>query len=545
MREEREWELGVLASILKNPQYLRKYSDVLLERHINYPLGPKYWRLFKLAYKAHGRLPTVTEMKYLTKQLCTKEQQPSEVTKEMLKDVDEIYSMEVSDITREYIEQFICERSMSVVQEKIGMADWAKRQEFFAEIVNNVNGLARMGGGIQAEGCYLLDPDMIDSTVDAIQNISMYGYRTTGITRLDGLIGGFGPGEFSVFAGPTGRGKTALLVNVGAANVEVGERVLHVSMDEPEMQIRQRYLTRLSRIPKKAAASKEHHHQQLAHLRACSKNLLILSKPNETITTLDIQNYIEMKSEELYYHDRKHGLFPGREGRFSMIITDYATKTKGWMSRSKVGDQSWDRIRYCSEEHQHLARSTYEAEGGIPVVSAFQGNKEMAMNEIGQLTQIAMGYSGNQALTNCLIIGQLNDDLHKDPSRLWLYGGKTRTEESLFLVPVCYEKQRQLVWDDLETDVDYIDSTTSKRAGPKNYRSHQKQEERAREGAQQRQNENPDYRPDDEAWDANSEYHREWRTRNFSSTLEEEGDPDNGNGTAESDSDSRKEPLPT
>lgn len=543
MREEREWELGVLASILKNPQYLRKFADVLLERHINYPLGPKYWRLFKLAYKAHGRLPTIAEMKFLTKQLATKEQQPSEVTRQMLVDVEEIYSMEVSDITREFVEQYITERAMVVVQEKIGMADWGKRQEFFAEIVGQVNSLARMSGGIQAEGCYLLDPEMIDATVDAIQNISLYGYRTTGITRLDGLIGGFGPGEFSVYAGATGKGKTALLVNTGCANIEAGERVLHVSMDEPEMQIRQRYLTRLSRIPKRAAASKAHHHDQLVHLRACSKNLLILSKPNETITTLDIQTYIEMKSEELYYHDRKHGLFPGREGKFGMIITDYATKTKGWMSKTKGGDQSWDRIRYCSEEHQHLARSTYEQDGGIPVVSAFQGNKDMAMNEIGQLTSIAMGYSGNQALTNCLIIGQLNEDLHKDPSRLWIYGAKTRTEESLFLVPVLYEKQRQMVWDDMDTDVDYIDSTTSKYAGPKNYKTQKKQEERARDGAPQKQNENPDYRPDDEAWDANSDASREWRARNFSQALEEGAGDENG-GAAESNNPARNEQLP-
>lgn len=839
----REWELGIIACLLRNSQYIRNYSEILLEKHFADPLTPKYIKILKACYKKHMRLPTLPEFRHLVQAVANKENQTTEMVRKMLHDAKEIYMMEVSDITREHLEQFIFERVMLEIREKIPDADPAKRMEFITEVRTRMDGIARMGGSYESKGTFILDPEVIRATFQEIQNVDMSGYRTTGFKRLDTLIGGFGPGEFSVYAGATNRGKaqplnaqvltptgfvsmgslqvgqyvldkdgraskvlgvfpqgvkdvyqvnfsdgtstrcckehlwlfkrydkptyrvqelqqfwgrltgknnrklyqvpavepvqfeqvcelpvdpyvlgvllgngsltntgaifttgseelasivkarlpknlqllrrlygenkvpsyrisynkrirdnpfvlalralglkgctastkfipeiylhasvenrllllqglmdtdgfsdgpsmdyssaslaliegveflarslggsatrratryvtiqsqdnkpyyrmgfkinicpfllstkaskwraphrtcdkliesvdyvgqekcqcisvdspsstyvtdgftvthnTALMIASGAANIEAGFRVLHISLDEPEWAVKKRYLQNFTGIPKKALVSEEQYVSAVERLANYHYNMILWSEPNETITTLDIESYVERKQEELYYIDINKGLRPPETaGKIELIIVDYATKTKAWMSRTKSSDQSWDRIRYCSEEHQNLARKL-----NIPVLSAFQGAKEMAQNEIGQLTSVAMGYSGNQALTNCLIIGQLQEDLHMDPMPLWIYGAKTRCEEGLFLVPILYDKSRQRCWDDETRDVDYISSTISKKAKPMNYSSDKAKAERKRDTppSSQELNENPDY----QATDADT---RTWKT---------------------------------
>lgn len=517
----RNWELGLLACLLRNPQYLRHYADFITEKHFSDPLTPKYLRIFKAAYKAHNRLPTMPEMRKLVQDVTVMEEHAarSEVARQMLKDAREIYEIDISDVTRDSIEEFITRAELEDIQTHISRADFGKdRLVFLEEVRTRIDRVSRLSGGYQNEGCFLLRPEMIEETIDALQHIQLYGYRTTGIPRLDDLIGGFGPGEFSCFIGKVGGCKTAMLVNVGAANLEAGERVLHVSLDEPEMQIRKRYLTRLSKIPGKAAATTEQYRARLKHLEAYMDNLIIWNQPNETVTTKDIQTFIEQKQEMLFYIDRRRGIEDSKCGKFGKVIVDYATKTKTWMNKSaKGGMEGWDRIYYTSEEHQQLAKIL-----DIPVTSGLQGNKDMALNEIGQLTSVAMGYAGVRALTNAIVIGQLNEDLHRQPSRLWLYGAKTRTEESLFLVPVLYEKSTQLVWDDVDTAVDYIDSTTSKKAKPKNYTSESNRAARARDEAPSVK-ENPDYRPaDPEEVRQSYQKQRQWRGSGIAATMEDE-----------------------
>lgn len=515
---DRDWELGILACLVANHRYMASYADILSQKHFAYPHASKYLKIFKTVYAAHRRLPTGPEFRKILQDLHAADGESSDILKRWLKDAKTIYSMEVSGVTHDHIKEFITERVLGELAERLPSADYKKREEILEEVRKNVNtlsGLDSVGGD---KLIALLTRDEIVATVEQMQDVQRSGYATTGSKVLDDLIGGFGPGEFSVFAAPTGVGKTALLIGVEVANTLQGRRTLHVSMDEPLLQIKKRFLTSFSGMSSKAFVTPGDYADRMADIiDKASQNFFVWSEPNETITTLDIIEVVKKKQEELFEYDIKNGLRPAEKaGLFDLIVTDYATKTKRWMSKKSSGEQSWDTIRYTSEEHQHLARTL-----DIPVVSAFQGNKGMALTEIGQLTDIGMGYSGNQALTNCLIIGRMQADLHATPTPLWLYGAKTRCEEGLFLVPILYDKVTQRWWDDPDRELDYISSTTSKKAKPVNFSKAENQAKRRAE-APPNLAENEDYAKDEDADDlALKKAVRQWRGKSKLAACEE------------------------
>lgn len=456
--ETRAWELGILAALVQNTQYIRHYSEAIGGRHFAYPYAPKYLKIMQRVWEKWERMPTLPEMQHLVQVLASSENiKDAEVLKRMARDVKFIYKQDITDVTRDEIERFIVGREVEVFRDKCAQVDLDKREEFLEELSKRCQSLQRLGGlSHELKLTYVLDPSTIDR-VEEDNALVASGVRslTTGFPRADALLGGGTEyGEFGAFLGPSGRGKTASLVHVGVTNLLMGKRVLHVSCDEPEMQILRRYLIRLTGIPRSAMVKRG------KLKRICEKrfpgllrNLIIVSAPTESISTKDVARIVERIRSDNYHYDLQQGIAPEDAGRTHLIITDYATKLRGWMNKSR-NMETWDMIRYRSEEHQWLAQ-----EMNAGVWSAFQGNKEMWKSEIGQLHQIAQGIGAVNALTTAFVIGMLQEDLHTDPLKLYYYAAKTRTENSLFLVPTLYTKSKQLIVEDMDEDISYAAST--------------------------------------------------------------------------------------
>ena len=457
--EIRKWELGILATLVRNTQYVRNYGESVAARHFSYPYASKYLKLLLKVWDRYQRMPTLPEMQHLVGVLADSENiKDAAIRKRMKRDVRTLYTMDVADVTREEVEQFIYQREFENFQEKLGSVDITKREEFLQELITRSTALQRISGGLVngLQISYALDPATIEE-VEADNELVLSGERaiTTGFPRADSLLfGGTEFGEFSAFIGPPNRGKTAALVHVGVANLILGKRVLHVSCDEPRIQILRRYLIRLTGVPRTAKLPRG----ELAKI--CEKlypglmrNIIVVSAPTESISTKDVARIVERVQEENYQHDIRRGIAPKDAGKVHLTITDYATKLRGWMSKTR-NMEGWDIIRYRSEEHQWLAQ-----ELNMGVWSAFQGNKEMWKTEIGQLHQTAQGIGAVNALTNAFIIGQLQEDLHTDPMKLYFYAAKTRSENSLFLVPALYTKSKQLIVEDPDEDISYAAST--------------------------------------------------------------------------------------
>jgi replicative DNA helicase len=73
------------------------------------------------------------------------------------------------------------------------------------------------------------------------------GRVATGFPSLDAtLLGGLGPGELGIIVAPWGGGKTALLVNLGAAACLNGKRVFHLTLELGRTPLLHRYDLRFS-----------------------------------------------------------------------------------------------------------------------------------------------------------------------------------------------------------------------------------------------------------------------------------------------------------
>lgn len=68
---------------------------------------------------------------------------------------------------------------------------------------------------------------------------------TMGIPALDRSYIRPARGKLCVPLAPVGRGKTWFAINVGAANIEERKKVLHISLEMPEVEVKQRYFQRL------------------------------------------------------------------------------------------------------------------------------------------------------------------------------------------------------------------------------------------------------------------------------------------------------------
>lgn len=72
----------------------------------------------------------------------------------------------------------------------------------------------------------------------------------TGLALLDGFLGdGMETGALGVLMGPTGRGKTMALVNLGVAALLQGVGVVHVTLEIPAVEVALRYDGRLTGLP--------------------------------------------------------------------------------------------------------------------------------------------------------------------------------------------------------------------------------------------------------------------------------------------------------
>lgn len=85
------------------------------------------------------------------------------------------------------------------------------------------------GGGIALDGCKA--SDIGSALLEDIQEGRFQKAFSTGYDELDSMTGGFGEGEFWVFGGRPGTGKTSLSLNMALASLRRGGHVVFISLE--------------------------------------------------------------------------------------------------------------------------------------------------------------------------------------------------------------------------------------------------------------------------------------------------------------------------
>lgn len=199
---------------------------------------------------------------------------------------------------------------------------------------------------------------------DVIERIS------TGIEMLDRVLGGgLGRTEMGVVVAAPGRGKTTTLVSIGAAAVEEGYNVLHVSLENNEKQIARNYDVRL--LQKNRQYIEDNVDRALTAMLNIQKyrkgQLRIKKYPTKTVTVKTIRALLDKyKTIQNFVPD--------------VLIVDYGAILKSSISyadKRNAIESNYEELRALADEYN------------VALWTAAQGNRGALSKRVVTMSDLA------------------------------------------------------------------------------------------------------------------------------------------------------------
>lgn len=251
-----EFQLKILALIARDkgtfisyesvtkPQYFRKAIHVDLCRlvHEHYEREMSRSRLRGTPVNA----PTVEVLWEEVRKLTSSNKAKEKIKTQYEDTILDMFELELNDA--EYVkENMIQFGKQSALQRAIleSVDDMEKGDTDYAKIEERISNAIQVGEGID---------DLGTSYFDGIeQRVAQYEKRTDGVRRVKtGMVGldkvmkgGLGDGELGVVIAPPNRGKSFMLINIGAGALTEGYNVVHYTLEMPEEQVAKRYDQRM------------------------------------------------------------------------------------------------------------------------------------------------------------------------------------------------------------------------------------------------------------------------------------------------------------
>ena len=183
--------------------------------------------------------------------------------------------------------------------------------------------------------------DILPEALAALNNPAL-SRVSTGYQNLDNIIGGgFGPGWLTVIGARTGRGKTAMSVNLAINAAVRGERVLFYALEMSDIEILERAI--------RAYTGTMPNGTGFAEAGERTAGLPIKIAPARSCTVTDVEAAIEA--------ERSNGTPPG------LVIVDYLQLLA---ARGKTSTRQ-EQVSDISRDLKRLARTT-----GIPIITPSQ-----------------------------------------------------------------------------------------------------------------------------------------------------------------------------
>ncbi len=176
----------------------------------------------------------------------------------------------------------------------------------------------------------------------------------TGYTDFDkAMRGGMRGGDLVYFLGPQKRGKSMVLINMGAGLMKMGHNVLHYSLEMYEIDVLKRYIACLTGVE----TNDLHNLVHLSTIEACMDELakhtnatvVIREWPGYTLTNEDIANHYEITTNEY--------------GAKFAIVCDYPAL----MRPSNPTGDSWTDLPSIAVGNRNIARKN-----DVPFIGAHQ-----------------------------------------------------------------------------------------------------------------------------------------------------------------------------
>ena len=194
----------------------------------------------------------------------------------------------------------------------------------------------------------------------------------TGFHKLDELLGGLYPGQYTIVGARTGMGKTAFVISMALNIARAGSRVLFYSLEMTKGQLTDRAISQRSGVPA----------WNIKNQLSETQYQKLMDAVNEVhALPIDFVDPDSLQVERLV--SQVKGI-PAKE-KPDLIIVDYAQLLK---ANGKFGSRA-EQVAYISESLRTLAKST-----GAHVVALVQINREAAKGAVNRPTLAQIKESG-------------------------------------------------------------------------------------------------------------------------------------------------------
>lgn len=364
-------QLKILALLWLDSNAFSLYQDVIRPKYFTNSIFVDICRILFDYYNRYKIAPTLDVLVEEVADICDQSKQKSQILQDYLNCIEQMATVRLDDA--DYIKDKIL--------------SFGKRQALVDAVYESATILEREPETqyIKIEqlvrNALLVGENANDLGINLFENVEerFLSYATeddvieripTGIEKLDMVLGGgLGRTEMGIVVAAPGRGKTTTLVSIGAAAVEAGYNVLHVSLENNEKQIARNYDVRL--LQKNREYIENNVDKALAamlNIQRYRKGQLRIKKyPTKTATVKTIRALLDKyKTVQKFVPD--------------VLIVDYGAILKSSVSyadKRNAIESNYEELRAVADEYN------------VALWSAAQGNRGALSKKLVTMSDLA------------------------------------------------------------------------------------------------------------------------------------------------------------
>lgn len=240
-------QLKILTLLWRDEHSYSLYRETIKPKYFSKSIHIDLCRIIFDYYEKYGYSPTMDVLVEEVTQMCQKTKSKQKLEEDYLQAIAQMSEMELNDI--DYIKDKILSfgKRQALVDAILESAEILEKESDtqYSKIEKLTKDALLVGEGINDLGSDIYE-GIEERFVSYLNSEDVIERIPTEMEMLDQCLGGgLGRSELGCVIAPPGRGKTTFLVSVGAAAIENGYDVLHVSLENNEKQILRNYDMRL------------------------------------------------------------------------------------------------------------------------------------------------------------------------------------------------------------------------------------------------------------------------------------------------------------
>lgn len=414
-------QLKILALLWRDEQSYSLYRETIKPKYFSKSIHIDLCRIIFDYYNKYSNSPTMDVLVEEVTQMCQKTKSKQKLEEDYLQAIEQMSKFELNDI--DYIKDKILSfgKRQALVDSILESAEILEKESDtqYSKIEKLVKDALMVGEGINDLGSDIYE-NIEERFVSYLNSDDVIERIPTEMEMLDQCLGGgLGRTEMGVVVAPPGRGKTTMLISIGAAAVENGYNVLHISLENNEKQILRNYDMRL--LKKDMDYIKENVDKSIAamfNIKKFRKGQLKVKKyPTKTITVNTIRALLDqLKAVEGFVPD--------------MLIVDYGMIMKPLVNYSdkRSGIESiYEDLRAIADDYN------------LALWTAAQGNRGALSKKIVTMADLSECFAISNVADVMVCLCQTQKEKAKGDMRLFLAKIRDNADSLILRGKILYE----------------------------------------------------------------------------------------------------------